>query len=186
MIINVKLTNLLLQQPRFEMQSSSSDSHRRILRRNQRKKPMKLADLRMFWVCGENIELNLLHLDYVLPHFSADTNFLGMFLIAGVSLVVWLVAIMVIISSKIDISTEEKQFSLSYRHDNSIIVAYLSAFIVGFLAPLSVVNKETVLADYAKANAQITIWMLTVVSLVWAGRIALEVLVTNISGNIRS
>ena len=127
-----------------------------------------------------------MHLGYVRRHFNADTNFVGMSLVAGVSLIVWLVAIMVIISSKIDISTEKKPFSLSYHHDNSIIAACLSSFIVGFLAPLSVVNKDTVVADYAKANAQIIIWMLTVVSLVWAGRIALEVLVTNISGQIRS
>jgi hypothetical protein len=102
------------------------------------------------------------------------------------SLVAWLVAILLIFSSKIDISTEKKPFSLSFHHDNSIIAACLSSFIVGFLASLSVVNKETVITDYGKANAQIINWMLTIVSLVWAGRVALELLVMNISGQIKS
>ena len=125
-------------------------------------------------------------LDSVLPHFNADANFVGMSLIAAVSLTGWLVAIVFLSSSKIDISTKKKPFSLSFNHDNAIISACISSFIVAFLAPLSVVNKETTFADYAKANAQIVIWMLTVVSLIWAGRIALELLLMNISGQVKS
>ena len=109
-----------------------------------------------------------------------------MSLIAAVSLIGWLVAIVFLSSSKVDISTKRKPFSLSFNHDSSIISVCVSSFVVGFLAPLSVVNKETTFADYAKANAQIVIWMLTVVSLIWAGRIALELLLMNISRQMKS
>lgn len=127
-----------------------------------------------------------MHLDPVLHHFNADSNFVGMTIISVGSLIAWLVATLLISSSNIDILTEKKPFSLSLYHDRSIIVAVISSLVVGFLGPLSVMNKEITVADYAKTNAQIVVWMLTVVSLVWAGRIALELLLMNISGQVKS
>ena len=134
MIVNASLMDFLLQRRRFEKQSTTCDGRQRILRTNQRKRPMKLVDSRMFWVCGGNFELNRWLLDSILSHFNVDASFVGMSLIAAASLIGWLVAIVFISSSKVDISTEEKPFSLSFNHDNSIIAAYVSSFVVAFLA----------------------------------------------------
>jgi len=88
--------------------------------------------------------------------------------ITGVAGIAWF------IGAAIDV--EKKPFSLSPWHDGAIVTACVASAILDVSAPLSVVAKKDSLSQIAKTSAQILVWLLTLVSLFWAGRIAAQLL----------
>lgn len=80
----------------------------------------------------------------------------------------------VIVSAQVNLSNNP--FSMSAMHDSAVITACVASIVLAFAAPLCVVERRDSMAEVFKTMAQTLVWMLTLVSLFWAGRIALELL----------
>jgi hypothetical protein len=76
-----------------------------------------------------------------------------------------------------EINVSLQRSSLSPFHDGSIIAGLILSILIAVLLPLSALDKSTTVGDVAKSSAQLAVWMLTVLSLIWAGKIAMELLV---------
>jgi hypothetical protein len=74
------------------------------------------------------------------------------------------------------IDAENSLFSLSPWHDGAVITACVSSAVISISAPLCVIKKNDSLSEVVKASMQIFVWLLTLVSIFWAGRIAAELL----------
>lgn len=105
---------------------------------------------------------------------KVHANFLGMSSIAILASVAWSYGVSAILFAAIDF--DKHPFSLSPLHDSGVITACVASFILAFSSPLSVVAKRDTVADIMKTTAQMFVWGLTLVSLFWAGRIAMELL----------
>jgi hypothetical protein len=70
--------------------------------------------------------------------------------------------------------------TLSTHHDFAIIAGTIFAGVASLALPLSAVEDGSVVADLVKSSAQIFVWMMTILSFVWAGRVATEVLIRSI------
>ena len=90
-------------------------------------------------------------------------------------LVGWLICLGIIATAQVNVSGTPS--SLSPFHDGSVIAGCVLSVTVAVLLPLAVLDKATTVGDISKSTAQVAVWMLSIVSLVWAGKIAMELLV---------
>jgi len=66
-------------------------------------------------------------------------------------LTAFVVSLIIVSTSEINVSSPKKPFSLSNSHDASVITAVLSSVVVSFLGPLAVVSNDFNVAQYSKA-----------------------------------
>ena len=91
-----------------------------------------------------------------------------------VLLVVWLSSVIIILMA--DINLTQKPLSLSPFHDGFGVTACVSSIVIGIIVPLAAIDKSSTVPDMCKTSAQVVLWCLTIVSIIWAARLALEVL----------
>ena len=89
-------------------------------------------------------------------------------------LIVWLSSVIVILTAEINLT--ENPLSLSPFHDGFGVTACVSSIIIGIIVLLSAIDKRSTVPDICKTTAQVVLWCLTIVSIIWAARLALEAL----------
>jgi hypothetical protein len=87
----------------------------------------------------------------------------------------FIVSVAFIAVAKIDLNNNP--FQLSPFHQYSVLGAGIASILFSLAAPLSVIDPQTTLSETMKITSQSIVWALTVISFVWAGRIAMELLI---------
>jgi hypothetical protein len=87
---------------------------------------------------------------------------------------VWLSSVIVILTAEINLT--KKPLSLSPFHDGFGVTACVSSIIIGIIVPLAAIDKGSTVPDICKTTAQVVLWCITIVSIIWAARLALEAL----------
>jgi hypothetical protein len=104
----------------------------------------------------------------------SPSDLIGMGGITVVAIVGYTLAVSCIAVAKLNI--ENDPFQLSPFHNWSVLGAGISSLIYSLAAPLSVIDKQTTLSETFKITSQSIVWSFMILSFVWAGRIAMEVL----------
>jgi hypothetical protein len=94
--------------------------------------------------------------------------------ITVVAIIAYTVAVSFIAVAKLNI--ENHPFQLFPFHNWSVLGAGISSVIFSLAAPLSVIDLQTTLSETLKITSQSIVWSFTILSFVWTGRIAMEVL----------
>jgi len=104
----------------------------------------------------------------------SPSDLIGMGGITIVAIVGYTVAVSFIAVAKLNL--ENEPFQLSPFHNWSVLGAGISSLVFSLAAPLSVIDPSTTLSETLKITSQSIVWSFTILSFVWAGRIAMEVL----------
>jgi len=104
----------------------------------------------------------------------SPSDLIGMGGITVGAIIAYTVAVSFIAVAKLNIDNDP--FQLSPFHNWSVLGAGISSLLFSLAAPLSVVDAQTTLSETLKITSQSIVWSFTILSFVWAGRIAMELL----------
>jgi len=96
----------------------------------------------------------------------------------GILLLVWSSSVIGILTAEINLT--QNPLSLSPFHDRFGVTACVSSVVIGIIVPLAAIGKTSSFPDVCKTAAQVVMWCLTIVSIIWAARLALEALLQSL------
>ena len=102
---------------------------------------------------------------------------------AGMLLAVWSSSVVGVLTAEINLT--KNPMSLSPFHDGFGIMACVSSVVIGIIVPLTAIGKTSTIPDVCKTAAQVIMWCLTIVSIIWAARLALEALLQSLRTGAR-
>ena len=139
---------------------------------------IKPAVLRNSEKCSKNSLLPHLYFGDVYSLFRPFADIRGMSVIGAILLVVWSSSVIGVLSAEINLA--QNPMSLSLFHDQCGITACVSSVVIGIFVPLAAIGKSSSFPDVCKTTAQVVVGCLTIVSIIWAARLALEALLQSL------